>query len=76
MKTYVNRRPPGLWKIPDHPVIVLNEEESQHWHKGWLSIRGEVRQRAIRALQKHSYYTSVAIYDESGQELQVISRED
>ena len=76
VKTYVNRRPPGFWKVPPHPVIVLNEEESDDWHKGNRSVRAEARERAARTLERHGYYQRVAICDESGAELQVINRND
>ena len=76
MKTYVDRRPPGFWKVPPHPVIVLNEEESERWHKGDLGIRGEARERAAHTLERHGYYSRVAIHDESGVELQIVSREE
>ncbi|MCI0393093.1 MAG: site-specific integrase [Acidobacteria bacterium] len=75
MKTYTDRRPPGFNKVPDHPVIALNEKEAAQAHDLHSDVRSAARKKAERIFSANADTLFVAVCDESGKNLEMIARD-
>src|SRR5262249_47727022 len=75
---YINKRPPGFFKVPDQPVIILTADEEAEVRKefyGVTELWKKMRQKADEILIRHSHFSRVNICAASGEVIRSVKRE-
>ena len=78
MKTYIDRRPPGWEKMPEHPVFIVIGDEEAEVRKPLYAFSDfwrRVRQKAERILIMHPSAARVDICAASGEVLCTVHRD-
>ena len=78
MRTYIDQRPPGWWKRPTEPIIIVagdEENEVRKPHYGLSEFWRKVRNRADDILIRNSHATRVDICNAAGEVIRTVQRD-